>query len=413
MKPTRGAESDGDYPRLVLSMRAKVSVVGLCFVLVMSLLVYSNVPYAVQALRGLAQGEVLGEPQEQVEEEPPREQGNNSQPQEQATLTENERQPPGLEEPPDSPGFHSVPIITIESDGSIDQPWAPIQRDGEVFTFTDNILYASIHVFMDSIVLDGAGHAIQGSERTDLGVLIGEGNVTLKNTKIHGFEVGIRVNGDNALITGNTVSDSDHGLQIYSSSSVSVIGNRVSENEIGIDDSESNSTIVGNLISDNEIGVVVSESDSVITDNMVSNNRMGISVENQREGPAIHHNDFVNNTEHARDEEFLGIRHARYWDNGYPSGGNYWDNYGGWDVDGDGIGETPYIIDEYDEFTEEGKRFSRMYLDEEGKLIHERILVTPDQDRYPLMKPWTGIPEPALLSILGLILLSAMLRRHA
>lgn len=46
------------------------------------------------------------------------------------------------------------------------------------------------------------------------------------------------------------------------------------------------------------------------------------------------------------------------WDNGYSSGGNYWSDYTGVDANGDGVGDTPYVID------------------------------ADNQDRYPFMNPW-------------------------
>jgi hypothetical protein len=50
------------------------------------------------------------------------------------------------------------------------------------------------------------------------------------------------------------------------------------------------------------------------------------------------------------------VNDANFWDNG--SVGNYWSDYDGADANGDGIGDTPYIIN------------------------------AVNQDRYPLMNPW-------------------------
>jgi hypothetical protein len=64
----------------------------------------------------------------------------------------------------------------------------------------------------------------------------------------------------------------------------------------------------------------------------------------------FYHNDFVNNIKQVN----IGSPESiQIWDNGYPSGGNYWSNYTGVDLmsgpkqnqpGSDGIGDTPFVV---------------------------------------------------------------------
>ena len=89
------------------------------------------------------------------------------------------------------------------------------------------------------------------------------------------------------------------------------------ENGISFGDRSIGCVIHENIISSNEIGV-----------------NSGISHSSQ-----IYHNTFVDNTDNAHCESDITI-----WYNNEINEGNYWDDYTGVDADGDGIGDTPYII---------------------------------------------------------------------
>jgi len=88
-------------------------------------------------------------------------------------------------------------------------------------------------------------------------------------------------------------------------------------------------------ISQNEVGVkIVNSSDVTVERCNLSANKYGIWTNSLNN--LFFHNNFIGNEFQAWDEG------SNSWDNGKE--GNYWDDYGGSDANGDGIGDIPYNI---------------------------------------------------------------------
>jgi parallel beta-helix repeat protein len=163
-------------------------------------------------------------------------------------------------------------------------------------------------------------------------------NNVIKNGALWGIEL---YDCNNNTIFGNNISNNKIGLYLLDKSSTNTINNnKIYNNQyIGflIGYECENNTVLKNNIVNNKIGIDIRSNQNLIFKNSITNNDLGINITHHSFNK-IYHNNFINNSRNAYDGR------NNTWDNGYPSGGNYWDDYTGNDSNGDGIGDTPYPI---------------------------------------------------------------------
>jgi parallel beta-helix repeat protein len=265
--------------------------------------------------------------------------------------------------------------IYIMTDGSIDPPRTPISSsDNTTYIFTNDIVSdGGIIVRRDNIKLNGAGHILRGTVADQIpGVdLNGTTNVEVENIVVREYDVGISLTySNNCVVSGNDITASvgsyGYGIYLWHAQNSDICLNRLLGNSygIGLDLYCTNNRFYENNMTNNGWAIVFASSDNL-----------------------IYHNNFVNNGNRTSgSQQVLGWDVTNGWDDGFPSGGNYWSNYLGVDLKGgpsqnqsgsDGIGDTPF----YD-------------------------------DRFPLMQPWVtlvgDINKDRKVSLADLVILASV-----
>jgi len=138
-----------------------------------------------------------------------------------------------------------------------------------------------------------------------------------------------------------------------------------------------NNIISNNIIANNSwCGIdAIYSNNNVITENEIEDNHCGIYLGTGSTNNLIYHNNFNNL---LTDVQAYAKETGNTWDDGYPSGGNYWSDYeerypDAKELDGSGIWDTPYEIDEN------------------------------NQDNYPLMELWSPKPPSPMEALEELI----------
>ena len=300
--------------------------------------------------------------------------------------------------------------ITINSDGSISPSAAPIQQDNGIYILTDDVV-EDISVMTSNITFDGNRHSIISAGGLTVGVnynlspptATGASNVTVKNLIVENSIFGISLyNTSNSMVINNTilgtgpavgnipVAQPTGGIYVVFGGSNIIKENNLVNNYVGIYFSES----MNNLIVRNN---VVNCSNPFLLGGMAAIVFWGAS------NNTIYHNNFINNPIQAYDGSFNSPFSVNTWDNGYPSGGNYWSDYqskypGTTEIGNSGIGNTAYVIDPNN---------TDLY-----PLVNQFDITSIDPTPTPTVPEFSSLTIPSVLTIIVAVGLLVYHKKH-
>ncbi len=267
--------------------------------------------------------------------------------------------------------------IVVPDDYSTIQEALDAASDGDTI-FVRRGLYQNDGVYVNKSVSIIGENPLTTQLETDWGAQGGfyveSSEVTIEGFAIQGGLRGVQIGNDHVThasinhitISNNIIFNINTGIYMDNVTDSLVADNEINQGYVGgiFLSSCSNNIIMNNTIRSFEFGAFFqgASSGNVLSENTIADNEYAFLFSLAASNYAIYHNTFENNQwilhpESGGFEQFV-------WDDGYPSGGNYWSDYlerypSADELDGSGIWDIPYTID------------------------------ATNQDNYPLIRPLT------------------------